>query len=84
MLIAQDNRTVLAINHRITLALCQRLRKLNGKILAASTPQHLAPALANRLQQRVSCSVDFRALLRLLAAFCQYSVEDIDVLLDFA
>ena len=84
MLIAQGNRTVLAINHRITLALCQRLRELNSKILAVSTPEHLPPALANRTHQRVSCRFDFRAFLGLLPAFRQCSVEEIDGLLQVA
>jgi CRP-like cAMP-binding protein len=80
MLIAQGNRAVLAINHRIMLGLCQRLRELNGKILSHSTPEHLAPAEALQQGQRQRCTFDHRAFLPLLPVFRHFSAEEITVL----
>lgn len=80
LLIAQGNRAVLAINHRITLGLCQRLRELNGKILAHSTPRHLAPALDNHQGRRLPCAYDYRAFLTLLPALRQFNAEELDEL----
>jgi len=76
MLIAQGNRAVLAINHRIMLSLCQRLRELNGKILAHSTPEHLAPATTRYAGQRQPCAYDYRRFLALLPAFRHFSAEE--------
>lgn len=80
MLIAQGNRAVLAINHRIMLGLCQRLRELNGKILSHSTPEHLAPAGVQQPGERQRCAFDHRAFLALLPAFRHFSTEEINVL----
>jgi len=80
MLIAQGNRAVVAINHRIMLGLCQRLRELNGKILAHSTPQHLAPASARQAAERQPCHFDYRAFLPLLAALRHFTRDEIDAL----
>jgi CRP/FNR family cyclic AMP-dependent transcriptional regulator len=80
MLIAQGNRAVLAINHRIMLGLCQRLRDLNGKILAHSTPEHLAPAVAKHHAQRQPCAFDYRPFLTLLPAFRHFSSDALDEL----
>ncbi len=77
LLIAQGNRAVLAINHRITLGLCRRLRELNGKILAHSTSAHLAPALDNHQGQRQVCAFDYRTFLALLPALRQFNVEEV-------
>ena len=84
MLIAQRNPAVLAINHRITLALCQRLRDLNGKILTHSTPEHLAPATVNQFHERQSCTFAFRGFLALLPAFRHFSSEDFEELMQDA
>jgi CRP-like cAMP-binding protein len=82
LLIAQGNRAVLAINHRITLGLCQRLRELNGKILACSAPEHLAATAIKPMQQeqRASCAFDYRSFLTLLPAFRHFDAEDLDEL----
>lgn len=80
MLIAQGNRAVLAINHRIMLGLCQRLRELNGKILARSSPEYLAPATQRQAQARQRCGFDHRPFLGLLPAFRHFSTEDIQEL----
>ncbi len=81
MLIAQGNRAVLEINHRITLSLCQRLRALNGRMLALSAPQQLAPAAAANGCQRLACAFDFRAFLGVLPVLRNFSTEEIEELL---
>jgi CRP-like cAMP-binding protein len=82
MLIAHGNSAVLAINHRIMLGLCQRLRELNGKILAHSTPEHLAPASVQHQGQqlRLHCTFDYRAFLPLLPAFRHFGADDLNEL----
>lgn len=80
MLIRQGNRAVLAINHRITLGLCRRLRELNGKILAHSTPAHLAPALDNHPGRRLPCAFDYQPFLALLPALRPFNAEERDEL----
>jgi CRP-like cAMP-binding protein len=80
MLIAQGNRAVLAINHRIMMALCQRLRDLNGKILAHSAPEHLAPSVVKQHAQRRPCAFDYRPFLALLPALRHFGGEALDEL----
>lgn len=80
LLIAQGNRAVLAINHRITLGLCQRLRDLNGKILAHSAPEHLASALIIHQEQRQSCGFDTRPFLGLLPTLRHFTASELDEL----
>ncbi len=82
MLIAQGNRAVLAINHRIMLGLCQRLRELNGKILASSTQEHLATTTVKhaRQQSRQPCAFDYRGFLSLLPAFRHFGAEELNEL----
>ena len=80
MLIAQRNPAVLAINHRITQALCQRLRDLNSKLLARSAPEHFAAAAVEQIRERLSCAFDFRAFLGALPAFRHFSAEDFEEL----
>lgn len=80
MLIAQGNRAVLTINHRITLGLCQRLRELNGKILSHSTLEHLPLAADRHPQQRQSCAFDYRQFLSRLPAFRHFNIEELDEL----
>ncbi len=77
LLIAQGNRAVLAINHRITLGLCQRLCELNGKILARSAPEHLAATVMRRECRRQPCGFDARAFLSLLPALRHFSREEL-------
>ncbi len=84
MLIAQGNQAVLAINHRITLSLCQRLRELNGKILAVSAPENLPLAAVRHTHERRACDFDYRAFLGVLPALHHFSPEDIDELLSAA
>ena len=81
MLIAQGNRTVQTINHRITQTLCQRLRELNGKILAMSESEPLAPAIAQTAAQRQPCHFNVHAFLRLLPSLRQISAAELDALL---
>jgi CRP-like cAMP-binding protein len=81
MLIAQRNSAALAINHRIALALCARLRDLNAKIIASSEPAHLAHACAaSGVRQRLECTFDWRTFLPVLSVFRHFRSEDIDEL----
>ncbi len=81
MLIAQRNSAALAINHRIALALCARLRELNAKIIANSEPAHLAHvSVAAGGRQRMPCDFEWRAYLPKLAVFRHFRPEDIDEL----
>ncbi len=80
LLIAQGNRAVLAINYRITLGLCQRLRELNGKILARSAPELLAATGLERSGGRQPCGFDARPFLSLLPALRQFSAEELNEL----
>ncbi len=90
LLIAQGNRAVLAINHRITLALCQRLRELNGRILANGAGDAgiipapvfgTARAAASQPADRQPCGFDYRAFLRLLSALRSLDDVELDELL---
>ena len=80
LLIAQGNRAVLAINHRITLGLCQRLRDLNGKILARSAPEYLAATVIQRNKGRQPCGFEPRPFLSLLPALRPFSAEELNEL----
>ena len=81
LLVAQGNRAVMAIHHRITRAMCQRLRALNSKILAISPPEELAYATPNFEAPRLPCAWDYRAFLRVLPAFQPFNPEEINTLL---
>jgi CRP-like cAMP-binding protein len=81
MLIAQRNGAALAINHRIALALCARLRELNAKIVAAGGAQHLAPSIgAPGERAQLPAAFAWRGFLPLLAAFRQFTPEELDEL----
>lgn len=90
LLIAQGNRAVLAINHRITLGLCQRLRMLNGRILAHGVgdalvspgvaPAFMATAGVSHRGERQPCGFDYRKFLRLLPASRQFDENELDEL----
>jgi CRP-like cAMP-binding protein len=90
MLIAQGNRAVLAINYRITLALCQRLRVLNGRILAHGAGDALVATGAARAfiaredtnpeSLRQPCGFDFRAFLPLLSSLRAFDDDELDEL----
>lgn len=81
MLIAQRNGAALAINHRIALALCARLRELNAKIIACGGPQQLAPSIAvPGARQQQATPFDWRGFLPLLAAFRQFAPDEFDEL----
>jgi CRP-like cAMP-binding protein len=81
LLVAQGNRAVREIHQRITRALCQRLRDLNGKILAISPPEELAYATPNFDAPRAPCGFEVRGFLHLLPAFQGWTREELDVLL---
>lgn len=81
---AQGNRAARALQQRITLALCRQLRALNGKILAASEPEALAPAVATMdsgISMRRPAGFECRSFLPLLAAFSRLNEEDLDELM---
>jgi CRP/FNR family cyclic AMP-dependent transcriptional regulator len=78
MLLAQRNRAAFTIQGRITRTLCQRLRELNAKVVAADAPESAAPPLAGAGAEaadlrRGQCSFDYRAFLPLLPIFKRFS-----------
>jgi CRP-like cAMP-binding protein len=81
MLLSQRNAAAFAIQNRITLTLCERLRQLNGKVgeadgagaappLEAAVPVRVAP-------RRGSCSFDWRAFLPVLPLFRRYGPAEL-------
>ena len=80
-LAVQGNRAARALHQRITLALCQRLRTLNGRILALSEAEALAPAVPPYATPRRPVSFGFREFLSLLPPFQLFSTGDLDALL---
>lgn len=78
MLLAQRNRAAFTIQGRITRTLCQRLRELNAKVVAADAPESTAPPLAGATAEpsdlrRGQCSFDYRAFLALLPIFKRFT-----------
>jgi len=78
MLLAQRNRAAFTIQGRITRTLCQRLRELNAKVVAADAPESPAPPLSGETAEpadlrRGQCSFDYRAFLPLLPIFKRFS-----------
>jgi CRP-like cAMP-binding protein len=78
MLLAQRNRAAFTIQGRITRTLCQRLRELNAKVVAADAPESAAPPLSGETAEpadlrRGQCSFDYRAFLPLLPIFKRFS-----------
>jgi CRP/FNR family cyclic AMP-dependent transcriptional regulator len=81
MLLSQRNAAAFAIQNRITLTLCERLRQLNGKVgeadgagaappLEAAVPARVAP-------RRGNCSFDWRAFLPVLPLFRRYGPAEL-------
>ena len=82
MLLAQRNRAAFTIQGRITRTLCQRLRELNAKVVAADAPESAAPPLAGATAdasdlRRGQCSFDYRAFLPLLPIFRRLSQAEL-------
>ncbi len=89
MLLAQRDRAAFAIQQRITRTLCQRLRELNAKIVAADAPESAAPPLSGETAdpaglRRGSCSFDFMDFLPLLPLFRRFSAAELKVFVDGA
>ena len=83
MLLAQRNRAAFTIQNRIMRTLCQRLRELNAKIVAADVPESAAPPLAGASVEpgsvrRGACSFEYRAFVPLLPLFKRYSPGELD------
>ncbi len=83
MLLAQRNRAAFTIQNRITRTLCQRLRELNAKIVAADAAENAAPPLAGASVDpgsvhRGACSFDYRAFLPLLPVFRRFSAGELE------
>jgi CRP-like cAMP-binding protein len=83
MLLAQRNRAAFTIQNRIARTLCQRLRELNAKIVAADAPSNPAPPLAGASVdpggvRRDACSFDYRSFLPLLPVFKRFSAGEIE------
>jgi CRP-like cAMP-binding protein len=82
MLLAQRNRAAFTIQCRITRMLCQRLRDLNVKVVAADAPESPAPPLSGETAEpadlrRGQCSFDYRAFLPLLPIFKRFSQAEL-------
>jgi CRP/FNR family transcriptional regulator, cyclic AMP receptor protein len=82
MLLAQRNRAAFTIQCRITRMLCQRLRELNAKVVAAHAPESPAPPLSGETAEaadlrRGQCSFDYRAFLPLLPIFKRFSQAEL-------
>lgn len=83
MLLAQRDRAAFLIQQRITRALCQRLRELNARIVAADAPESAAPPLAGQAadpaeMRRGQCSFDYRAFLPVLPLFGRFSPGELE------
>jgi CRP-like cAMP-binding protein len=82
MLLAQRDRAAFAVQQRITRTLCQRLRELNAKIVAADAPESAAPPLSGVSAdpggtRRGTCSFDYREFLPLLPVFRRFSALEL-------
>jgi CRP-like cAMP-binding protein len=83
MLLAQRDRAAFLIQNRVTRALCQRLRELNARIVAADAPESAAPPLADESAdpagaRRGTCSFDYRAFLPLLPVFRRFRADEVE------
>lgn len=81
MLLAQRNPAVFAVQGRITLALCRRLRELNASIVAREAPTDdvRRPGGHNRPPVvRGKCAFDYRAFLPVLPLFRGLDAEDVE------
>jgi CRP-like cAMP-binding protein len=86
VLLAQRDRAAFTVQQRITRTLCQRLRGLNAKIVAADAPESAAPPLSGQSAdpagvRRGACSFDYRAFLPLLPMFRRFNSQELK---DFA
>jgi CRP/FNR family cyclic AMP-dependent transcriptional regulator len=83
MLLTQRNSAVFTVQGRITLALCERLRDLNAKIVAREAPSNNAWSHAGRAPppiRRGACTFNYRAFLPILPVFRGLDVEDVEEL----
>ena len=83
MLLAQRDRAAFTVQNRVTRALCQRLRELNARIVAADVPESAAPPLSNESAdpagvRRGSRSFDYRAFLPILSVFKRFGAGEVD------
>jgi len=83
MLLAQRDRAAFTVQNRVSRALCQRLRELNARIVAADTSGNAAPPLSGESADpagvcRGRCSFDYRAFLPILPAFARFGAGDLD------
>jgi CRP-like cAMP-binding protein len=83
MLLAQRDRAAFTVQNRVTRSLCQRLRELNARIVAADAPESAAPPLSGEVAdpagvRRGSCSFDFRAFLPILPVFRRFGAGELD------
>jgi CRP/FNR family cyclic AMP-dependent transcriptional regulator len=81
MLLSQRNAAAFAIQNRITLTLCERLRQLNGKVGeadgAGAAPAQEAAVPARVAPRRGNCSFDWRAFLPVLPLFRRYGPAEL-------
>jgi CRP/FNR family transcriptional regulator, cyclic AMP receptor protein len=83
MLLSQRNRAAFAIQNRITLTLCQRLRELNAKVVAHDNPEKAPPPISvqpagDSERPGPATGFDWRAFLPVLPLFRRYSAADLD------
>jgi CRP-like cAMP-binding protein len=80
MLLSQRNPAAFAIQNRIILTLCERLRRLNEKVVASDGGGKTAPPLApagDAPPRRGRCDFDWRAFLPILPLFRRFSAPDL-------
>ena len=82
MLLAQRERAAFAIQNRIALTLCRRLREMNAKIVASDAPENAAPPLSGQTAEpaglcRGQCSFDYRAFLPNLPVFKRFNAAEL-------
>lgn len=80
MLLAQRNDAAFAIQNRITVTLCRRLRNLNAQVMDYDGFRHGTPARtgpAPVAASRAPVSFDYRAFLPILPIFRDFDVEEI-------
>lgn len=87
MLLSQRNRAAFTIQKRITLTLCERLRRLNEKVVASDGTAKAAPALeaaAAAPAPRGGCGFDWRAFLPVLPLFRRFAAAQLAELAEAA
>ena len=83
MLLAQRDRAAFTVQNRVTRSLCQRLRELNARIVAADAPESAAPPLSGESadpagMRRGTCSFDYRAFLPILPLFRRFNAGELE------